>query len=197
MATVTLYPNGSGSKVVDWVSHRGDYPGYSTSAAHIMDVILNGGGDYNDDITQDGEIDMSDWSAYQLIGTGDDISYPLSDHSVAVSGAAIPAGSVINSVTVYTESHSSYTGSPYLRPFVSVGGTKYGAFHIVGNNSDVFTTRPAGGSWTLADITGLWAGADMASESSPAGKGHAHCNGLYVVVDYSPPTPVSGIFMVG
>ena len=187
MAQVTLYPNGSGSPSVTYESWTANYPGAGTSLAAIQSAIQHGDPyDPTNDINQDGAVNVADLTAYQMIDTSG-ASYPQHDQGlVPVSGASIPAGSVINWVAVVTVSASKNTGSPTIQHQIAVGGVTYGAEVTVGNHTELLA-RPGGGSWTLTDIAGLWAGVLLRSQSDAGGKGHASCTQLSVIVDYTPP----------
>lgn len=163
-ATQTLAADGEGSET------EGSYLGGATYA------VIN---------SDDG--DTSTWdSAINVVNTADYHSWNWQD-------TAIPAGSTINSVTIYLKSRSS-PGNGSYKAYVTLGGVKYFSStktspSAYGTSSHTWNTNPATGlAWATAAIDG----AEFSVYTYRFGSDQTfHFTYIYIVVDYTAPTAPS------
>lgn len=131
----------------------------------------------------------NDWTTcIESHTNGHSEQYSLAAHS-------IPAGSTINSISVYTRCRAE-GGAQQVNLIERL--------HLGGNSSssptNIYTaswtsftdsiSRPGGGSWTLSDIASL-----EVSIYRVSGSGPAYCTSLWIIVDYTLPKP-SGMFLL-
>lgn len=107
-----------------------------------------------------------------------------------IADPSIPADAIINSVAVKVRVSSSNTGTnAYSKSVLYIGSALYyGDENIVTSTSPedktyTWTSNPAGGSWTVADVNALEAGVALKA-TSPR---NSICTEVYVIVDYSLP----------
>lgn len=129
----------------------------------------------------------------------DDSSYISSGSTNAIeqysiAGHTIPAGSVINSVSVHVRLRRVGGTFRLARGFVAFGATRSTTGFITTTLAYVTTesslARPGGGSWSFADLASLEAGVLIAG-----GDTTARCTSVWLIVDYTPPSP-SNMFLM-
>lgn len=190
MATVTLRPTGDGT-YKQWLI----YP--TTPTTHydkVDEATPNDGTDYLDSGFDDG-------AAHDVYDT------------FLKPSSGIPAGSTINSVTVYSNGLVVPTAAGVKvvwNEALLVGGTLYkGASHNYTSwttTSTTWTTNPkTGAAWTLSDVENLEFGVYGADRYDTIGnETWAQVTAVWLVIDYTPPptgkftflkTPVSMIYI--
>jgi hypothetical protein len=173
MTTVTLRPTGDGT-YKQWLI----YPATPTTHYDKVD-----------------EATPNDGTDYLKSGFGDGAAHDVYDTFLKpLSG--IPAGSTINSVTVYSNGRVVPTprGSKVTwAEALLVGGTLYkGSSHNFTSwttTSAAWTTNPnTGAAWTLSDIEALEFGVFGQDRYDTAGnESWAEVTAVWLVVDYTPP----------
>ena len=99
-----------------------------------------------------------------------------------IQDGSIPAGAVIDSVTVYFRTKWSDEAN-YARPYLRLSGTNTAGTEIT--NSSSWTTnsealsRPGGGTWSVSDIADLQVGIGLRAPN-----GMAECSQISVVIAY-------------
>ena len=191
MATVTLRPNADGTYLQCLI-----YP--TTPTTHYDKVD---------------EATPNDATDYIHSGFGDGLSHYVHD-TFKKPASGIPAGSTINSVTVYSRGKVIATPGglkAYWTESLLIGGTLYNG--TVSHQDTAWTTRstvwrtnPAtGAAWTLSDVEALEFGAYL-NDTYDAGGNEtwAQVTAVWLVIDYTPPpagkftflkTPVSMIYI--
>jgi len=111
----------------------------------------------------------------------------------------IPAGSTINSVTVYTRGRKVQLGTIIARICgcvhtynVAYEGTFKSLTTSWANYSDTWTTNPNTGlPWTLDEVNAMQIGVGLYTAKNE--NVEADCTQVYVVVDYTPPVVVGRV----
>lgn len=149
--------------------------------------------------------DATNWECVDEEVSDDDTTYngspftgsPRSD-LLALPATAIPAGSLINSVTVYARA-KELLDEVQVAVQCRLGGTT-----VVGTLQNLTTSyatysealaRPGGGLWQQTDMNSLQIGYTDDARAS----GGFRCTQCWVVVDYTAPSAarVSGAFAIG
>jgi hypothetical protein len=172
MASETLRPNAAGD-LTQWFPYPTDYANW----------------DCVNDETPDEDA--------TYVKTGIIAAQEYREDSYNIPDSAIPAGSTINSVTVYSRARSANaTFLGIIQELLRISGaTYYGTTHAnvpyaYTNFSSTWTTNPATGSaWTISDINALQIGVAGDSGYDPDTDKYfsLYCTQVYVVVDYTPP----------
>ena len=160
MATVTLRPNGAGG-------HTGLTATPATNNYTRVDEAV---------------VDDTDFVSRSIVTYDYDL-YALEDHS-------IPAGSTVNSVTLYYRYKvGDGGGTACEKPAIYENSTLTYGTEACGNSTSwvngswAKTTKPSdSGAWSLTDINNLQVGIGLHGDSDYA---VAYCSQIYVVVDYT------------
>ena len=179
MTTVTIRPDGAGD-----LTEQDPQPSGSVNWQNVDEETSDGDSTYNQ-------------NAYETLKILNDL-YNLGSFS-------LPAGNVINSVTVYvvTRNVVSLYGETYT--LIKTNGTVYAGTVWSGENtyttiSTIYTTNPATDSaWTEAEVNALQAGSRLTTEYWKAADAYTggRTTQVYVVVDYSVPGIASKRLLVG
>jgi hypothetical protein len=161
-ATATLYPNGNVSVVLTpYPIDRANWDCVNETPADDTDYV--------------GEIDQTTFQ----------------DDLYTTPSPSIPAGSTINSVTVYFRVEKSGTKVSSARPRIRAlaqtitDGTAVGLDDVWANKSQSWTTNPQTGvAWTVDEVNDLDIGVGM--RQTLIGETSGLCSQLYAVVDYVP-----------
>ena len=135
---------------------------------------------------------------YPTADTNTYVEVPLDNmqtDTYKLKASNIPAGSTINSVTVFVNFMSTIpTVIAYCFPALRLGTnllyggafTEYTANYTLYNQT---IARPGGGSWAVSDLANLQVGIRLYSGHT---QGSSRCTQVYVVVDYTPPWTTCG-----
>lgn len=120
-----------------------------------------------------------DASSYISASTAVRQRFSLSDPTL------IGSGDVINSVTLRVRTQRGTTPAGSTRGFIYLGGVYANGTTLAGtagftSQSDVFTEKPGGGSWTLTDLQNLEAGIE-----NTIGGRTMRCTTVEIIVDFS------------
>lgn len=116
-----------------------------------------------------------------------------------LQNTAIPSSSVINSVTVYFRCLLNY-GIRFAQPFLRLGTDETAGTEVTGAGDEGYKTRnetlarPGGGTWAVSDLNSLQVCMGLRSRTSGI---VTHFTQVYVVVDYTLPTPVVDGGLIG
>jgi hypothetical protein len=118
-----------------------------------------------------------------------DVGATDSGYFTTLDYSAIPAGSIINSVTVKYYEGRSGTGSGTGRHAVKLGATvdnytkhTFGAAYTLHTEA---ATRPGGGSWVYADLANVQVRFHSFSDAGTAGR-IIRVDQLWLTIDYTP-----------
>jgi hypothetical protein len=149
----------------------------------------NAAGDYTNLTPVDS---ATNWENVDEASADDDTTYNYGGttqvkDAYALADTAIPAGSTINSVTVYFRCKKIATAWRKFQPFLRLGTDETAGTNLEVQGTAGYDTynealaRPGGGDWAVSDLDSLQVAIGCQAET-----GSARCTQIYVEVDYTP-----------